>query len=419
MIRFKLILGVAMAALLLSLPLVADEKADLEALGRKLKAAVAEGKMTEAEAIAEWFRVAGQLKKGGKEEPHRFPKNAYEYAKLVEPELGVPPVVNLDESVEIPLYVNGERKFGNLGRKLDNPSYLGKATVSGSTLQRYEGRTAKGEPMPHVVWVSFGRNSSYSHRKVIGSVQMIGYNRKTGATAFFESSDRIAPWVKLDKGTLRMRGTLPGIENPMEFNKAYATPRSVQCVQCHQNDPFIHNPFIDAALIPGTKKTVVPKLDEDSPFYVIGGEDWDMRTMRIKGNACFDCHRVGMKTVELFLQNGWEPNAHMPPNKPGSLAGDLRELLETWVKGPENVAGAEWIIPPARGKPAQVVGDNYKHKAGFNVPDKKLLSPRKIEAIQKARPPKKQSNQTIRPATSLAIVSRRQPVISSAKTPAA
>ena len=57
MIRFKPILGATMAALLLSLPLVADEKADLEALGRKLKAAVAEGKMTEAANTPREFTV--------------------------------------------------------------------------------------------------------------------------------------------------------------------------------------------------------------------------------------------------------------------------------------------------------------------------------------------------------------------------
>lgn len=100
--------------------------------------------------------------------------------------------------------------YGNLGRNCDNPTYLGKSTVSGSTLQRYEGRTAGGKPLPDVVWVSFGRNSSEDHEHVVGSVQMIGYNQKTGATAFFESrGSNLLPWVKLDKGTLRMRGVMP------------------------------------------------------------------------------------------------------------------------------------------------------------------------------------------------------------------
>ena len=109
-----------------------------------------------------------------KTESHGFPKTAFDYARMVEPELGVPPTVNLDESVEIPLYVDGKQAYGNLGRKLDNPSFLGKATVSGSTLQRYEGRTAGGKPLPDVIWIAFARNSSDSHKEIVGSVQMIG-----------------------------------------------------------------------------------------------------------------------------------------------------------------------------------------------------------------------------------------------------
>lgn len=302
-----------------------------------------------------------------------FPATATEYAKMVEPDLGVPPRINLNQSVEIPIYVKGVQSYGNLGRACDNPSVLGKDTVSGSTLQRYEGRTADGKPLPDVVWVSFGRNSSRSHDKVLGSVQMIGYNKKTGATAFFESSDRIGPWVTLDEGTFRMRGVMPWIDQPAEFDKAFRPPppNAPQCVMCHQADPFITNPFINAAKIPGTKENVVPILDEDSPYYVIGGESWDMRTMHIKGNKCFDCHRVGMFTLEMFKANGWDPNKHMPPDDPGSLANDLKALLEAWQIGPGQVKGAEWIIPPARGKARQVVGDDYPHKAKFNEPGRK------------------------------------------------
>ena len=295
-----------------------------------------------------------------------FPKTAFAYAKMCEPELGVPPKVSLDKSVEIPLYVNGVQTYGNLGRSCDNPTFLGKDTVSGSTLQRYAGRTADGVPLPDVVWVSFGRNSSSSHKQVIGSVQMIGYNRKTGATAFFESSDRIGPWVTLDQKTLRMRGEMPWIDQPEEFNRAFITPGNIQCVQCHQNEPFITNSFINAAKIPGTRENVVPILDQDSPYYVIGGENWDMRTIHIKGNGCFDCHRVGMNTMTMFMENGWDPNEHMPPHDPGSLAGDLQELLAAWWKGPDNTPGAEWIIPPARGKDRQVVGKDYPYQAAFN-----------------------------------------------------
>lgn len=301
---------------------------------------------------------------------HGLPQTAMDYAKLVEPELGIPPRIVLDECVEIPLYVDGEQRYGNLGRALDNPSFLGKGTVSGSVLQRYEGRTADGEPLPDVVWVAFGRNTSQSHRHFVGSVQMIGYHRKTGATAFFESGDdKVAPWVQQDEETLRMRGKLPWIDEPENFNTAFRTFGATQCVQCHQNDPFITNDFITAAKIPGTNEPVIPILDADSPYYVIGGEKWDMRTIHIEGNRCFDCHRVGMSTMTMFMENGWKPDAHMPPHDPGSLNEDLMELLEAWRKGPENVPGAEWVVPPARGQPARVVGEDYPNQAFFNRSD--------------------------------------------------
>lgn len=301
-------------------------------------------------------------------DPPGFPPTAFEYAKMVEPALGVPPRIKLDEAIEIPLYVDGQQAWGNLGRQCDNPTFLGKDTVSGSRLQRYEGTTADGKSLSDVVWVAFGRNSSRNHEHVIGSVQMIGYNRKSGATAFFESSDHIEPWVTLEKETLRMQGTMPWIDDPEEFNRAFRTPGKVQCVECHQSDPFVTNSFINAAKIPGTDESVVPLLDRNSPYYVIGGENWDMRTIHIKGNACFECHRVGMGTMTLFMKNGWQPNDHMPPHNPGSLSDDLRELLEAWARGPDSFAGAEWIIPPAHGNGSRIAEKNYPYQASYNVP---------------------------------------------------
>jgi hypothetical protein len=311
------------------------------------------------------------------ERGHNFPDSAFEYAKLVEPILGVPPRIDLGAGVEVPIYVDGVQSWGNHGMNCDNPSRLGKGGVSGSVLERYEGKTADGEPLPDVVWVSFGRNASFEYgdkKRVFGSVQMIGYHKKSGATAFFESSDRIGPWATLEPKTDRLLGEMPWIDDPEEFNKAFRTPRMIQCVECHQNDPFIHNDFIDGAKLPGTKKTVVPKNDEDSPYYVIGGDTWDMRTIHIEGNGCVDCHRIGLSTLKLFEQYEWDPNEHMPPRDPGSLAEDLQELLDAWENGVENTPDAEWIIPPARGEDRKVVGEDYPFKAAFNTPDHKAFN---------------------------------------------
>ena len=295
-----------------------------------------------------------------------MPETAIAYAHMCEPELGVPPRIVLDEAVEIPIYRGGKQVYGNFS-SCDNPALIGKNTVSGSTLQRYEGRTAGGVALPHVVWIAFGRNSSISPNRIVGSVQMIGYNTKTGATAFFESGDRLTSWVTMDKETWRMRGTLPWIDDPGEFNRAFV-PAPMQCVQCHQSDPFITNSFITAAKIPGTNEPIIPLLDADSPYHVIGGSHWDMRTIRIKDNACFDCHRVGMKTIELFTTSGWNVNEHMPPDDPGSLSDDYEQLLNAWQQSPGKTVGLDWIIPPSKGSNTQIVGDNYPYQAAFNRP---------------------------------------------------
>ncbi len=307
-------------------------------------------------------------------------KSASEYAKLIEPHLGVPPMVDLRDGIEIPIFVEGQKFTGDPGiHCCDNPSLQMGDCMSGSVLQRHEGRTADGKPLSHVVWVSFGRHDgrgslhNIDDADMLHSVQMIGYNRQTGATAFFESGDN-RKWVKVDPKTNSLIGKLPGVGEPKAFNRAFSTPGGVQCVQCHQADPFIHNPFIDAAKLP-SGKTVVPKIaDLEAPYFVVGASDWDIRTIYIEGNSCFDCHRIGMKTVEEFIGDGWDPNHHMPPRKPGSLREDFKELLAAWKSGPENKSIYDWIIPPVgKLKENRVVGDDYPHKSDFNRPDLRVL----------------------------------------------
>ena len=291
--------------------------------------------------------------------------------------------------MEIPLYVDGVQKRGVL-KSCDNPSRLGKGCISGSVLQRYEGRTRDGEPLPSVVWVSFGRNSSFAYRgkvHVLGSVQMIGYDEWTGATVFFESSDRIDPWADVDPQTYRLTGEMPWIDDRQAFNQAFRTPRKGQCVECHQNDPFIHNSFIDAATMPGTDDPVVPRIRTrdrdmrtDLPYHVLGGENWDMRTIHIEGNGCLDCHRIGMGTAMLFMRYGWHPNEHMPPKNPGQpvqrLGGTPGMLGEPPRKhtrmrlgcasyrgragsGGKHRLSAQGGIQPARPRGAQLSGNRY------------------------------------------------------------
>ena len=97
---------------------------------------VENGDATKEDIIAWLKEHAGyktdDKKKKDYKKSHNFPDTAYEYAKMVESELRVPPKVDLDKSVEIPIYVDGVQKYGNLGLSCDNPTRLGKETISGS-----------------------------------------------------------------------------------------------------------------------------------------------------------------------------------------------------------------------------------------------------------------------------------------------
>ena len=288
---------------------------------------------------------------------------------MVETELGIVPKVYLDSMVEIPLYQNGNQVYGVFNsNEIDNPNRLGKFTVSNSALQRYEGRTSDGTPLPDVIWIAFLRNNTENISNVVASLQMIGYNQVTGATAFFESQDNVGDYVtSADPATFKLSGIIPGPENPTTFDQAFSVPsNNFQCNSCHQADPFLTNPFINAAKIPGTNEPIVPQLAANTPYYVIGGYNWDMRTIHIEGNQCMSCHRVGLATVRLFENNGYDVNVHMPPSNPGSLSDDYIALLEAWRNGVENTPGAEWRIPPACNEPAKTVGDDYPYKQPFN-----------------------------------------------------
>ena len=300
--------------------------------------------------------------------------SALAYARMIEPALGVPPTVDCGANVEMPIYVNGAKTVGNPGlHQCDNPSLQIGDCMSGSSVQRYVGKDADGSTRHDVVWVSFcrhdGRGDVYDF-DIPDSVQMIGYNKVTGATAFFESADN-TEWTYADPETNRLMGKLPGIDDPEAFDRAYVRAET-QCVACHQADPFVHNPFIDGAKrAHAPNQTVVPRIGgrksrSNTPYYVIGGSDWDMRTIHIEGNECLGCHRIGMKTVEEFMGDHWHPDRHMPPHEPGSLTGDFEELLACWTNGPENTPGCDWVIPPAGDCPSQVVGDDYPYKKRFN-----------------------------------------------------
>ena len=297
-----------------------------------------------------------------------IPKSASEYVKMCQQHgLGVVPTVDCGKGVRIPIKVKGQEVF-QTPKSCDQTSRLKPSCDVGSKIGRVQGKDAKGNPLPDVFWIYFCRAA---YKTEYSSVQIIGYHKKTGATCFIEAADgkglSQAKWLRRDDKN-GLTGKMPGPNDPA-FDQAFTPPPpGVQCVQCHQNDPFIRNPWIDGAKMPNNpKETVIPPMGANSSYYVVGAANWDMRTIHIKGNSCLGCHRIGMETDSIFRGNGLDANKHMPPQNPGSMAKDYQKLLECWKNGPENTPGCEWVIPPAGNCKGGVVGKEYPHKAtGFN-----------------------------------------------------
>lgn len=301
--------------------------------------------------------------------PLSLPDTAREYVEMCEPELGVPPQLDCGAGVTIPITVDGVEVTDILPNfACDKPGLQAGGCVPGTTINRITGRTREGVERPEVTWVHFcrsedgvskGRQSVPVWENVFTGAQMIGTNHETGATCFFELNyPAQEKWVGIDENN-RASGVLPNYDEP-EFDQAFIPGN--QCVTCHENDAFIHNPWVDGARLPSDpEQAVLPALPADSPYYVVGGSSWDMRTIHIEGNACLGCHRIGMETDSLFRSLGFDANQWMPAHDPGSLETHYAELLECWESGPENTPGCDWVIPPGGGCDGGVVGPEYPY----------------------------------------------------------
>ena len=281
-----------------------------------------------------------------------MPTSASEYARLVTLELGVVPTIDCGDGVRVPIVVEDVEVFEDQeAYQCDNHDFKGTCLV-GSRVGRLEGKDANGTALPDVVWVYFCRSQGVEAlEKGVASVQMIGHNIETGATAFFESPDADPTntndqtiYLRFDENGL-LDGELPGPEDP-EFDVAFIPP-PMQCSQCHQADPFIHTPWIDGARLPSDpSQPVVPEVAKpDSPYYIVGGPSWDQRTVHIEGNGCTRCHRA--PDPERFLGfTGLDVNSFMPPNAPGTMAVDYAAIRACYDNGPEATPGCYWVGPP-------------------------------------------------------------------------
>ena len=299
------------------------------------------------------------------------------YLKLCEQHLGVTPEFDCNEGVLIPVTVDGEEIWYEPPLyECDHYSLQAGQCTPGSTVNRFTGRKRSGEELPNVVWIAFCRtqfsfDATLDNPFYDNGVQVIGYNYDTGATCFLNGvvTFGVHDGSVQTEEAWKAKGKIPSSADP-NFKDELAGPGPPPCVMCHTAYPFIHNKWVDQARLPeNPDEPVIPVItDANPPYWTIGHNDWDLRTIYIEGNACLTCHRVNMGLIGLFNDNHWDINLNMPPYDPGSLTTDYEKLLQCWENSPENTSDCYWTIPPGGGCAGGIVDDDYPYVSSFTIP---------------------------------------------------
>lgn len=271
--------------------------------------------------------------RGGTSAITAAPGTALHHAQTSQAALGRVPTWACRDGVEIPIHVDGVRATST-PETCDDKDLKGACSV-GSYVGHLDGQTLEGDPNPNVSWVYFCRRDD-------DFAQMIGHDRTTGATCFFELQNGYMPLVD---GV--PEGKVPGLDDP-DYERAWKRPEAIaiqECNTCHTPDPFIHTPFVDAARRPDTPdRPIVPMVAApNNPYFVVGDAfaAWTFDYVEFEDNACTTCHRMPDFTRFTF-GSGVDFNAHMPPLDPGSLKADHDAVVECLEQGPDEAPGCAW-----------------------------------------------------------------------------
>lgn len=221
------------------------------------------------------------------------------YAQACGQELGQVPAVDCSEATAVPLTNGGAPIDDPSPTYCDFPSPTNFCTTA--RVGRIRGERWDGTADPDVDWAFICRTLESDPL-----IALIGHNRRTGGTCFFESTPGLegsalpAPLSDYEQGDARDDVWL----DP-------AGVAEVNCPRCHDADPWVHSPFIDQVRDPyDPSSPLVPSgADPDRPYYAIASpfEDWQPTHLDLPGNECLQCHRVGTGEIaELYVR--WATN---------------------------------------------------------------------------------------------------------------
>ena len=206
---------------------------------------------------------------------------------------------NCLDSTEIPMTAtdaNGNVTKPQMGTlsKCDKPEYIYSLCEAGP-------RVAEKTNDQGTHWVLLCRKSIGGLASdQYNDIAMIGHNPFTGKTCFFQN----ALYSKTDGGH---------VPHPADHEKSQnlwsgvhgGLGSGIECNHCHDNDPFIHSPWIDGAK-DAQGNPVIPKMGidpdfaigaNDTPYSIVNlhGQNWrqEKQLVSAEANACLRCHRIG------------------------------------------------------------------------------------------------------------------------------
>ena len=209
------------------------------------------------------------------------------------------------DGIDVPITVGGvepaEADYRD-DMRCDKPAMLTGSCLPWSKVGWLPGETWGGAPNPDVNWVFTCRRDSLSPGRdggVFNDIAMIGHRTSTGETCFFQSF----PYSTVERAPSPLeRADETPSEHPTadEFWLDPADTARISCgPRCHDNDPWIHSPYIDQVhRADGSGALLVPSLtDLDQPYTVVGTafSGWELPFQQIRpdGNGCVACHRIG------------------------------------------------------------------------------------------------------------------------------
>lgn len=287
-----------------------------------------------------------------------------EHGQQCTQEIGPVPPFNCLEGELIPI-TQGDAPIAQHApkQKCDRPPLLGLGLsptqgqcVPYSRIGTLPGSNVHGAVDPNIQWVFICRRyrvRSDANDPRFEDVALIGHNKATGATCFFQALKYDAVQDLAFDATRVPAPDEPAAATPVGKPKAanfWLTPAgtaSINCYSCHDSGPFIHTPHVDQVrrTVAGQSVPIVPadpnlKATPAEPsryrFVGVPFAAWPTPVrLRPLGNVCTTCHSIGVyQTCDRFAKNstgmmrptditnhGWSwPRSHwMPPD--GAMAG--------------------------------------------------------------------------------------------------